>query len=228
MRHRSLVLALATLLPIGALAPACTSSGLSSKGQEITCTTDPGTGAIASCSPGGGSGGSNECHDIDEDGDGEPHDEAGSGSDDSGHHGGSGSVIAPGGGSDDGSGSGSDSDGDGIPDGEDCDHHHGEDDDAGDELPYDVRPALGSTAQPIQDAFAEKGGGQPAEIVSVTMEGGTWRLTELQAGTAFLVEQDDCDHTGNRDIGRDRVFVTWRDTAAAVTQTDHLDIRYCK
>ncbi|HEY6033274.1 MAG TPA: hypothetical protein VIV58_03415, partial [Kofleriaceae bacterium] len=89
------------------------------------------------------------------------------------------------------------------------------------------RPALGSTARPIQDAFAENGV-QPDSIDAVAMDGGTWRLAELQAGTAFLVTEDDCTHAGNRDVGRDRVIVTWRDTAAAATQSDHLDIRYCK
>jgi molecular chaperone DnaK (HSP70) len=53
-------------------------------------------------------------------------------------------------------------------------------------LPYDVRPQLGQTTHPVLDAFAERGGTAP-QIVSVTMDGGTWRLTELQAGTAFAV-----------------------------------------
>ena len=180
---------------------------------------DPNTGVIGSCAPGDGSGsGSGTCHDIDEDGDGDPHDVA----DDSGS--GGDHIVASDGSGGDHEG---DSDGDGIPDDQDCDNHSGEDNDSHDELPYDVRPALGSTARPIQDAFAEKGA-QPAEIVSVTMQGDTWRLTELQAGTAFLVTEDDCTHAGNRDAGRDRVIVTWRDVAGGPTQSDHLDIRYCK
>jgi hypothetical protein len=220
MHMRTLALVFGTLLPIAA----CTSTSTSSVGQEITCTIDP-NGVIGACAPGDGSG-SNVCHDIDTDGDGDPHDV----DDNNGSGGGGGDhFVAPGGGgSDDGSGHEGDSDGDGIPDDQDCDNHHGEDNDASDELPYDVRPALGSTAEPIRDAFAEKGGGQPAEIVSVTMDGGSWRLTELQAGTPFLVSEDDCNHVGNRDVGRDRVIVTWRDTTAAATQVDHLDIRYCK
>jgi hypothetical protein len=52
--------------------------------------------------------------------------------------------------------------------------------------------------------------------------------SKLQAGTPFLVSEDDCTHAGNRDVGRDRVIVTWQDTAASATQSDHLDIRYCK
>jgi molecular chaperone DnaK (HSP70) len=92
-------------------------------------------------------------------------------------------------------------------------------------LPYDVRPQLGKTTNPVLDAFAERGGTAP-QIVSVTMEGGTWRLTELQAGTAFTVTQADCDHAGNRATGRDRVFVTWKH-ANQTQSTDHLDIRYC-
>jgi hypothetical protein len=201
---------------------ACTGPALSSQGQLITCTTDPGTGVITRCEAGSGSGsGSNQCQDIDEDGDGDPHDGSGSGSDDRG--GGAGNLVAP----DDGDGGGHDSDGDGIPDDQDCDNQPGEDNNPRPDLPYDVRPALGSTARPIQDAFAEKGV-QPAVIETVTMDGGTWRLAELQAGTPFLVSEDDCTHAGNRDVGRDRVIVTWQDTAASATQSDHLDIRYCK
>ncbi len=205
----------------GLFVAACSSSSTSSTGQMITCSTDLRTGVITSCEQGDGSG-SGTCHDIDEDGDGDPHDtndDHDGSADDSGHHGGN--LTAP----DDHD---TDSDGDGIPDSDDCDSHHGEDDDAGDELPYDVRPALGATTQPIQEAFAAKGGGQPFAIDSITMEGGTWRLAELQAGTAFLVTEDDCNHPGNRDAGRDRVVVTWRDDATSTTQSDHLDIRYCK
>jgi hypothetical protein len=217
---------LIAVLPFSVLAPACTGGATSSTGQMITCTTDPGTGVIVRCENGDGSG-SGTCHDIDEDGDGDPHDEA-EGADDSGNHT---NVAAPDdghGGSDDGSGHEGDTDGDGIPDSDDCDNHHGEDDDGGDELPYDVRPALGATTQPIQEAFAEKGG-QPFAIDSVSMDGSSsWRLAELVSGTAFLVTEQDCNHAGNRDIGRDRVIVTWRDDAAAVSQSDHLDIRYCK
>jgi hypothetical protein len=218
--HKYTLLFLATVLPIGAIA-ACSSSNTSSRGQEITCTIDPNTGVIGACAPGDGSGsGSGVCHDIDEDGDGDPHDVADNDSG-SGEH-----VAAP----DDGSGGDheGDSDGDGIPDDQDCDNRPGEDNDPHDQLPYDVLPALGSTTRPIQDAFAEKGSAQPAEIVSVSMQGDTWRLAEIQAGTAFLVTQDDCNHAGNRDVGRDRVIVTWRDVVGGATQSDHLDIRYCK
>jgi hypothetical protein len=114
-----------------------------------------------------------------------------------------------------------------IPDDEDCDHHPGEDHDGDDgdvDLPYDIRPALGATTTPIVDAFEEEGA-QPAEIVSVT--GATWRLAELQAGTSFVVTASDCDHAGNRDVGRDRVVVTWKN-ADGSTHSDHLDIRYSK
>ena len=78
-----------------------------------------------------------------------------------------------------------------------------------------VRPGLGSTTRPIQDAFAENGGAQPAAD-RVGDDARRWRLAELQrAGTAFLVSEDDCNHAGNRDVGRDRVIVTWRDVVAA-------------
>ena len=216
MTHsKSLSFALVALLPFGVLAPACSSQALSTKSQLITCSTDPSTGVILRCTadPGGG-GGPNTCQDIDEDGDGEPHDGADSGDD----HGSSKDGMPD------------DEDGDGIPDENDCDHHPGEDDDhedgAGVDLPYDVQPQLGQSVRPIFDAFAA-GGAQPASIVSVTLDGGTWRLAELQAGTAFTVTTDDCTHAGNRDVGRDRVVVTWT-TADATVHSDHLDIRYCK
>jgi len=217
-------LCLVVCLSVGTTA--CTAPSTSSKGQMITCTTDPGTGVITRCETGGGSGsGSNQCQDIDEDGDGDPHDGSGDGSDDRG--GSTANLVAPDDSGGDGSGHEGDSDGDGIPDDQDCDNHPGEDNDPHPDLPYDVQPALGSTARPIQDAFAENGV-QPDSIEAVAMDGSTWRLAELQAGTPFLVTEDDCTHAGNRDVGRDRVIVTWRDTAAAATQSDHLDIRYCK
>jgi len=208
---------LMSLLPFGVLAAGCSSEHTSTAGQMLTCTTDPGTGVVLRCEPGGGSGsgsGSNTCQDIDEDGDGEPHDQG----DDNDR---TGTVGADHDRSDD---SGKDSDGDGIPDDRDCDRHAGEDG-MRTALPYDVRPQLGAMTRPVLDAFAERGGPAPT-IVSVTMEGGSWRLAELQAGTAFAVSQADCDHAGNRDKGRDRVFVTWKN-ADQSQSTDHLDIRYC-
>jgi hypothetical protein len=210
-----LSLSLMAVLPLGVLAPACSSDNTATRGQAITCTTDPGTGVILRCEPGTGSGsgsGSNTCQDIDEDGDGDPHDEA---DDDSGHHGAS----------LDGSSEGEDHDGDGIEDDHDCDEHAGEDG-MRDGLPYDVRPGLGASTRPIADAFTVRGT-QPAEIVSISMSGGNWRLAELQAGTAFVVTKEDCDHAGNRDTGRDRVVVTWKN-ADGTQSSDHLDIRYCK
>jgi len=210
---------LMTLLPVGVLAPGCSSSdNVGAKGQMITCTTDPGTGVILRCAPGAGDGsGSGTCQDVDEDGDGDPHDEA---DDDQTKTSGV-SARSNGNESD---GESDDHDGDGIPDDRDCDEHAGEDG-SRDGLPYDVRPKLGAMTQPIIDAFTERGG-QPAQIVSVTMSGDAWRLTELQAGTAFVVTQADCDHAGNRAIGRDRVIVTWKN-ADQTQSSDHLDIRYC-
>lgn len=93
------------------------------------------------------------------------------------------------------------------------------------DLPYDVRPGVGDTFR-LTDAFLAKGA-PPKEILGVTMEGGSWRLTELQQDTPFTITQADCDHEGNRDVGRDRIFVTWRN-ADGSTDTDHLDMRYCK
>ena len=181
--------------------------------QMIMCETDPDSGVVLRCEPGTGDGGEDRCTDVDEDGDGWPTDET---------PGGGGTTVGFTG---EGSGSGGhgdyDSDHDGVPDEEDCDEHPGEVD-----LPYDIRPMLGQTLKPIRAAFDEKGA-QPAALVSVTMEdGGTWRFTELSNDTEFTVTQADCDHEGNRDVGRDRVFVTWRNVDGS-TETDHLDIRYC-
>lgn len=217
MQLRStLSLTLMALLPFGVLASGCSSEHTATAGQTITCITDPGTGVVQRCEPGGsGSGsGSNTCQDVDEDGDGEPHDQG----DDHDH---TGTVSADHDGDRD---SGKDSDGDGIPDDRDCDQRPGEDG-MRTALPYDVRPQLGQMSHPVLDAFAERGGTAP-QIVSVTLEGSTWRLTELQAGTAFTVTQADCDHAGNRETGRDRVVVTWKN-ADQSQSTDHLDIRYC-
>ncbi|HEY4178672.1 MAG TPA: hypothetical protein VGM90_17620 [Kofleriaceae bacterium] len=220
------ILSLAILLaPIAAISACSGSDNLSTKDQLITCDTDPSTGVVLRCEPATGDdhGGANQCQDVDTNGDGEPSDDG----------------TAPGsvarhGGSDDGSGSGDDNehpngdddDGDGIPNGEDCDTHPGEDDHGGVDLPYDVRPGLGATTNPIFDAFAEKGA-QPASIVSVTMDGSDWRLTEVTSGTAFVVTQADCDHAGNRGTGRDRIVVTWAN-ADGSTDSDHLDLRYCQ
>lgn len=202
-----------------AILPACTGGNTSSVGQQITCQTDPGTGVVLSCQPGGGDGGANTCTDIDEDGDGEPHDDMDDANDD--HS----SSFGGGSGSSDDSADDGDDDHDGIDDDHDCDHHPGEDDDGDDAgLPYDIRPALGSTTNPVADAFASQGA-QPTAILSVT--GATWRSAELAAGTPFVVTDADCSHAGNRDLGRDRVIVTWA-TADGATHSDHLDIRYCK
>jgi hypothetical protein len=92
-------------------------------------------------------------------------------------------------------------------------------------LPYDVKPQLGQTFR-LTDAFLLEGP-LPASVVNVTMDGGNWRLAELQANTPFTITQDDCSHQGNRDVGRDRVFITWTN-AGGGQQTDHLDLRYCE
>lgn len=222
---------------------ACSPS-TSTVGQRITCSVDPESGVIASCEEGAGSG-ANTCQDIDEDGDGQPEDETDEGSG-SGSGSGSGDGLAFTG---DGEGSGSDSDdssdadcdedgdgvddvddsdddNDGIDDEDDCDEVEGGDSDSSD-LPYDVKMQLGQSVTPIVDAFAEKGS-QPAAILSVEMDGGgsSWRLAELQSGATFVVNDADCSHAGNRDVGRDRVIVTWQN-ADGTEESDHLDLRYC-
>ena len=94
------------------------------------------------------------------------------------------------------------------------------------DLPYDVKPQLGEMFR-LSDAFLEKGP-LPAAIVSVEFDGGgDWRAAELQGDVAFEITQEDCDHEGNRDVGRDRVNITWA-TADGGEETDHLDIRYCE
>jgi hypothetical protein len=219
---------------LSTLVAAC-SPNTTTKGQLITCTTDPDSGTIASCVP-GGDGGDGTCQDIDEDGDGDPHDEDVDDDDDSS----SDSVLrtADSGSDDSADDADEDDDGvadcddddddnDGIDDDDDCDEQEGEDGDEAD-LPYDVRMAEGQSVTPIADAFAEKGA-QPQAILSVEMDGGGgagWRLAELQAGATFTVTGTDCAHTGNRDVGRDRVIVTWRSASGAV-ESDHLDLRYC-
>ncbi len=211
-RQTSLSSFLLATLPLAALA--C-SSGSSTTTQMITCSTDPDTGVILRCEPGSGDdddGGADTCVDVDEDGDGAPHDEAGT-------------VIY--------SGSAGDGDGDGVDDVDDCDTQPGEDDcdpedgdDSGEsDLPYNIELALGASVTPIIDGFAQEGP-QPAEILSITMDGGSWRLTELQTGVAFVVTDADCAHAGNRDVGRDRVVITWRNTNGE-TETDHATLRYC-
>src|SRR5439155_8539164 len=78
---RMLSLTVVAALPLGALAPSC-STGVSTAGQRIICA-DHGAGPVdcrpmASTGSGSGSGagsGSDTCEDIDEDGDGPPSDE---------------------------------------------------------------------------------------------------------------------------------------------------------
>lgn len=125
---------------------------------------------------------------------------------------------------------GSDDDGDDEEDddGGDDDHHGRcgtQSSSAQADLPYDAKLPLGATFK-LTDAFLEKGP-VPAKVLSVTMEGGSWRLAELKANTPFTVTQADCAHDGNRDQGRDRVTVSWQN-ADGSSESDHLDLRYCE
>ena len=45
-------------------------------------------------------------------------------------------------------------------------------------------------------------------------------------GATFIVTQADCDHEGNRDKGRDRIFISWTNPDGS-SEIDHLDLRYC-
>jgi hypothetical protein len=241
---------LKTALLASFLVAACTTNS-STTGQAITCDTDPSTGVVTRCEPSDGTPpGPGQCGDIDEDGNGQPGDDDGTpdqgggndddepgdddgtgddtgddggeteGGDDGGGHGGDDAArVAP------ESGRSHDSDDDGVDDDHDCDEQPGGDDNSGD-LPYDIKLELGQTTRPIFDAFAEKGA-QPAAILSVEVDAGGWRADELVTGAEFVVDQADCDHEGNRDVGRDRIFVTWQ-LADGSTETDHLDVRYCE
>lgn len=91
------------------------------------------------------------------------------------------------------------------------------------DLPYDAKLPVGATYF-LEQSFWEKGP-SPAKIIKVEVDGG-WREAELKANTPFVVTQADCDHQGNKDIGRDRIFVTWQNFDGS-TETDHLDMRYC-
>jgi hypothetical protein len=91
------------------------------------------------------------------------------------------------------------------------------------DLPYDAKLPLGATYF-LEQSFWEKGP-SPAKIIKVEVEGG-WREAELKSNTPFVVTQADCDHQGNKDVGRDRIFVTWQNFDGS-TETDHLDMRYC-
>jgi len=119
---RLLSLALVSAMPLGVLAPGCTSGKTSSTGQMISCT-DTGAG-VTNCHPiaaGTAGSGSDTCEDVDEDGDGSPHD-VGDDSLDSTQTGSSGSGTTAG-------SAGDDDDGDGIPNDRDCDKRPGGDDD---------------------------------------------------------------------------------------------------
>ena len=68
---RLLSITLVSAMPLGVLAPGCTSGKTSSVGQLISCT-DTGAG-VTNCHPiasGSAGSGSDTCEDIDEDGDG--------------------------------------------------------------------------------------------------------------------------------------------------------------
>jgi len=125
---RLLSLVIVTALPLGVLAPGCSSTSTSTRGQLLSCM-DTGTG-VTSCHPvettttGSGSGsGSGTCEDVDQDGDGSPHDVG-----EDHHDPKTGAATDPGqAGSD-----ADDDDHDGVPNDRDCDRRHGGDDDGED------------------------------------------------------------------------------------------------
>ncbi|HEU4728776.1 MAG TPA: hypothetical protein VFT22_12820, partial [Kofleriaceae bacterium] len=120
-------LVLVSALPLGVLAPGCSSTNTSSVGQRISCT-DTGAG-VTNCHPVDSTttgSGSDTCEDIDDDGDGMPHDEG----EDSHALTSTGTVSDR---DQDGvpDSADDDMDGDGIPNARDCDSRHGGDDDDG-------------------------------------------------------------------------------------------------
>ncbi|MBI2374941.1 MAG: hypothetical protein HYV07_13175 [Deltaproteobacteria bacterium] len=117
-------------------------------------------------------------------------------------------------------------DGAGEPSGESTDESAGSssDSDARAELPCNISVPEGSTFK-LSDAFLTEGPA-PAAILEVQMDGDPWRLEELQTDTPFIVTADDCAHRGNRDVGRDRLFVLWQNLDGSV-ELEHIDVRYC-
>lgn len=110
-------------------------------------------------------------------------------------------------------------------DAEDGSDSGGDGDDGAADVPYNYDVTLGEEVS-LMHAFLQEGPA-PLEIVSVTMsEGGDWRLAELASGTPFIVTQEDCDHEGNRDIGSDRIELSWVNPDGS-TASDHMTIRYC-
>ena len=72
LRVACLLLVSGCILPETTHKPNCGSEYCGA--TEVCDHTDPSTGVVLQCASGSGSGGSDECHDIDTDGDGEPHD----------------------------------------------------------------------------------------------------------------------------------------------------------
>ena len=119
---RLLAISVVCLLPLGALAPSCTSN-TSTVGQRISChVTASGVGNCRLDPTGSAGSGSDTCEDIDEDGDGSPHDVG-----EDRHDPKTGSATGTTAGS-----AHDDDDDDGIENDRDCDKMHGGDDDGDD------------------------------------------------------------------------------------------------
>ncbi|HET9624262.1 MAG TPA: hypothetical protein VFP84_22970 [Kofleriaceae bacterium] len=123
-------IALAAAMPLGVLAPACSTSSspdnTSTIGQRISCHDDGTTISGCHADDGAAGSGSDSCEDIDDDGDGSPHDDGEE------HHQHTGSAAGSAGSDDQGHDAVDDDDGDGIPNERDCDRRHGGDDDPAD------------------------------------------------------------------------------------------------
>ena len=122
---RVLSLAVVAALPLGVLAPACSSTSTSAAGQRISCTVT--SAGATNCHPdasGSVGSGSDTCEDVDEDGDGSPHDVG-----EDHHDPETGALTGTRSGSSAVDDDDDDDDDDGISDERDCDKRHGGDDD---------------------------------------------------------------------------------------------------
>jgi hypothetical protein len=121
------------------------------------------------------------------------------------------------------------------------------------DLPYDIKIQCGDPVIPVLAAFREKNGDQlifapvpgTSSACPFVIEDATIRADEVASCAPFTATVADARAQGNKDTGRDRVWVTWcwyrgataaeADGACCVAaggeddiecETDHLDIRF--
>ena len=103
------------------------------------------------------------------------------------------------------------------------------------DLPYDVKIQCGDRTIPVLDAFREENE-SPAFVVApgatpecpFIVEEATIRASEISSCAPFEATEADAVAPGNRDAGRDRVWVTWcwQGEDGVECAEDHLDIRF--